>query len=71
MINKVKDFIIKNNLIQEGDRVLVALSGGPDSVCLLHILYKLRESLNIDIGAAHVNHMLRGQDALNDEEYAY
>lgn len=70
MINKVKDFIIKNNLIQEGDRVLVALSGGPDSVCLLHILYKLRESLNIDIGAAHVNHMLRGQDALNDEEYA-
>nr|WP_207738500.1 tRNA lysidine(34) synthetase TilS [Clostridium sp. D46t1_190503_E9] len=70
VINKVKDFIIKNDLIQDGDRVLVALSGGPDSVCLLHILYKLRNSLNIDIGAAHVNHMLRGQDAFNDEEYA-
>lgn len=70
MINKVKDFITKNNLIQDGDRVLVALSGGPDSVCLLHILYKLKKSLNIYIGAAHVNHMLRGQDALNDEEYA-
>lgn len=70
MISKVKDFIIENSLIQKGDKVLVALSGGPDSVCLLHILYRLKESLNIEIGAAHVNHMLRGEDALSDEEYA-
>lgn len=48
---------------------MVALSGGPDSVCLLYILIKLRETLGIEIGAAHLNHMLRGEDALGDEEY--
>ncbi|WP_066889726.1 tRNA lysidine(34) synthetase TilS [Clostridium nigeriense] len=70
MINKVRDFVIENNLIQNGDKVLVALSGGPDSVCLLSILYKLKDYFNIEIGAAHVNHMLRGEEALKDEEYA-
>ncbi|WP_411169481.1 tRNA lysidine(34) synthetase TilS [Clostridium sp. MB05] len=70
MINKVKDFILQNNLIEKNDKVLVALSGGPDSVCLLHVLYKIKDSLNIEIGAAHVNHMLRGEEALKDEAYA-
>lgn len=70
MINKVKAFVIENNLIQNGDKVLVALSGGPDSVCLLNILYNLRDFFDIEIGAAHVNHMLRGEEALEDEEYA-
>ena len=42
MVNKVKAYIIDNNLINKGEKVLVALSGGPDSVCLPHILYKLK-----------------------------
>ncbi|MGN0025724.1 MAG: ATP-binding protein, partial [Clostridium sp.] len=70
MINKVKAFVIENNLIENGDRVLVALSGGPDSVCLLNILFELKEDFNIEIAAAHVNHMLRGDEAFKDEEYA-
>ena len=70
MIEKVKEFIIKNSLINKEDKVLVALSGGPDSVCLLHCLYSLKDDLNIKIGAAHVNHMLRGEDSLGDEEYS-
>lgn len=70
MINKVKAFVIENNLIENGDRVLVALSGGPDSICLLNILFELREDFNIEIAAAHVNHMLRGDEAFKDEEYA-
>ena len=70
MINKVKSFVIENNLIQNEDKILVALSGGPDSVCLLNMLHELRDFFNIEIGAAHVNHMLRGEDALKDEEYA-
>lgn len=70
MINKVKAFVIENKLIQNGDRVLVALSGGPDSVCLLNILYELKKDFNIEIAAAHVNHMLRGEEAFKDEEYA-
>lgn len=56
-------------MIKNGDRVLVALSGGPDSICLLHILNSLKDILNIEIFAAHVNHCLRGDDADEDERY--
>lgn len=69
MKEKVLKFIREQSLINIGDNVLVALSGGPDSVCLLHILCSLRDELKIKIGAAHVNHMLRGNDAILDEEF--
>jgi tRNA(Ile)-lysidine synthase len=62
-------YIKDNNLIKSGDKVLVALSGGPDSVCLLNILYNLKAELNIEVGAAHLNHLLRDKDAFEDEEY--
>lgn len=69
MKKKVLDFIKENSMIQSGDKVLVALSGGPDSVCLLHILSELRDLLHIEVYAAHVNHCLRGESALKDEAY--
>lgn len=69
MIYKVKDFIKENNIIEDNDKILVALSGGPDSVCLLHMLHSLKNELKISIGAAHINHMLRGEEALKDEFY--
>ncbi|MGL5820708.1 MAG: tRNA lysidine(34) synthetase TilS [Sarcina sp.] len=70
MKDKVLKYISENSMIKEGDRVLVALSGGPDSVCLLHLLSSLKENLGIEIFAAHVNHLIRGEEAFNDEEYA-
>lgn len=70
MLNKVINFINYNNLIKDGDRILIALSGGPDSVCMLHILNSIKDVFNIKIFAAHVNHMLRGEEADKDEEYA-
>ncbi|MBY6939415.1 ATP-binding protein, partial [Clostridium botulinum] len=66
MKKKVLSYIIDNNLIKSGDKILVALSGGPDSLCLLNILKELREELDIEIGAAHLNHLLRGDDAFKD-----
>ncbi|EES49495.1 tRNA lysidine(34) synthetase TilS [Clostridium botulinum] len=69
MKKKVLSYIIDNNLIKSGDKILVALSGGPDSLCLLNILKELREELDIEIGAAHLNHLLRGEDAFKDEEF--
>lgn len=69
MVKKVLDIIKKYNLIEKGDTVLVGVSGGPDSVCLLHILHKLREELEIDLYAAHVNHMLRGEFSDRDQKY--
>ncbi|OOM82044.1 tRNA(Ile)-lysidine synthase [Clostridium puniceum] len=69
MHRKVISYIKDNKLIKSGDKILVALSGGPDSVCLLNILFELKEELNINIGAAHINHLLRGEDSFKDEEY--
>ena len=69
MKKKILSYINENEMIKYGDRVLVALSGGPDSICLLHILNSLKEELNITLTAAHVNHCLRGSEADEDEEY--
>lgn len=65
---KVLDTIKKYNLIQNGDRVVVGVSGGPDSICLVNILYNLKKNLNLNIIVAHVNHMIR-EEAGSDEEF--
>lgn len=70
MINKFINYIKDNRLLDNGDKVLVGLSGGPDSVCLLHLLHSIKGIYSLKVGAAHINHMLRGDEALKDEEYA-
>ena len=64
---KVLRFIIENELNSPGEKVLVALSGGPDSVFLLHFFNKFKNKFKIEIGAAHINHRLRGNDSERDE----
>ena len=66
---KVLNFIDENHLIEKGDKVLVALSGGADSVFLLNILLKFRKRFGIDVAAFHLNHKLRGKSANDDEEF--
>jgi tRNA(Ile)-lysidine synthase len=61
--------IQENHLIEPGEGVVVGVSGGPDSVCLLHVLHSLGEILDIKLYAVHINHMLRGSEADADEEY--
>lgn len=68
MENFVLDYIKKNNLIRENDKILVAVSGGPDSICLLNILYNLKERLKIELYVAHVNHLIR-KEAKSDAEF--
>jgi len=70
VIVQVKNTIVERELLNSGDSVLVALSGGADSVCLLNVLHELRNSLNITVAAAHLNHGLRGDDADSDEQFA-
>ncbi|MDP2628327.1 MAG: ATP-binding protein, partial [Nanoarchaeota archaeon] len=60
---KVLKFISDKNLLEENGNVLVGLSGGPDSVFLLHFLKKYSKKLKITVGAVHINHMLRGKEA--------
>ncbi|MGL4914595.1 MAG: tRNA lysidine(34) synthetase TilS [Romboutsia sp.] len=69
IFEKVLSTINKHNLIEDGDKVVLGLSGGPDSVCLLHILYRLKEKMNIEVYAAHLNHQIRGIEAQKDALY--
>lgn len=64
---KVLRFIKENDLLFSGDKILIALSGGPDSVFLLHFLNKFEKKYKIEIGAVHINHLLRGKDSDRDE----
>ena len=59
MRNKVLETIKKNNLINKNDKIVIGVSGGPDSICLLHILNELKSKLNFEICVAHINHMIR------------
>ena len=68
MKEKVLKTIKKYNLINERDKVVIGVSGGPDSICLLHILNSLKEELKIELYVAHVNHMLR-EAADSETEY--
>lgn len=67
-MDKVIKTIEKYNLIQNGDKIVVGVSGGPDSICLLHILNSIKEKYNIQLFVAHVNHMIR-ENAKIDEKY--
>lgn len=62
LINKVKETINKYSMISEGEHVLAALSGGPDSVCLLHILSELRDEYKIKLSALYIDHRLRPEE---------
>ncbi len=70
MIQKVLNTIKKFNLIENGDRLVLGVSGGPDSICMLDILNKINNNkdidLNFNIVVAHINHMIR-KDATEDE----
>ena len=68
MEEEVLKTITKYNLIQSGDKIILAVSGGPDSIFMLDILKKLKEKLNFEIIVAHVNHKIR-EESDSDEEY--
>ena len=69
IFEKVLNTINKHGLIQKGDKIVVGLSGGPDSVCLLHILNRLKKEWDLEIYAAHLNHQIRGIEAQKDAFY--
>lgn len=66
--NEVLNTIKKYNMINKEDKIVIGVSGGPDSITLLNILNKIKEKLNIKIYVAHINHMIRKEA---DEETEY
>lgn len=56
----------KHNMVSAGDKVLIAASGGPDSMALLHILLQLQDELGIELHVFHLNHCFRGKESAED-----
>ena len=69
MKHKVLNTLKTHSMLKNGDKVIVALSGGADSVTLFDVLLSLKNELKIEVYAAHVNHNLRGQESLRDEAF--
>ena len=69
MLEPAEKLIAEYRMLPPGTKVLCALSGGADSVCLMHLLYRLRRRLDIQVAAAHYNHCLRGVESDRDEQF--
>ena len=66
---KVLAYIREQHMIPAGSTGILAVSGGADSVCLLHILHRLSAELDIRLAVCHVNHGIRGEEAARDAEF--
>ncbi|MEW6307446.1 MAG: tRNA lysidine(34) synthetase TilS [Bacillota bacterium] len=69
MLDDVRRCIMEHGLIQPGEAVLAAVSGGADSLALCHALWRLREELGFTLRVAHLNHMFRGAEAKADADH--
>lgn len=69
MTNLFKKTVKKYNLIKKGDRILIGLSGGADSVCLALLLREIKEEYDLTLSAVHINHLLRGEEADRDMNF--
>ena len=69
MSNAMEQLIREKGMLPPGCKVLAAVSGGADSICLLHRLYRLRRELDIELVTAHYNHCLRGEESDRDERF--
>jgi len=69
VLDRVAGIISRYSMIAPGGRVGVAVSGGADSVCLLHVLKELAPALDLRLTVVHLNHKLRGAESDADEEF--
>lgn len=68
MKDKVIKTIKKYNLINKGDKIVLGVSGGPDSISMLDILNSIKDEIGFEIYVAHINHLIR-EEAIDDEKY--
>lgn len=65
----VRAALARHRMVAPGDKVLVGVSGGPDSLALLHVLWRLRAEIGVALHVAHLNHLLRGEQAAEDAAF--
>ena len=69
MKKKIEQFCIANDLLHKKDGIVVGVSGGADSVFLIYFLKEIMERWELRLHVVHINHGIRGKEALHDEQY--
>lgn len=68
-LKEIREHIENMKFFNNGDQIILALSGGPDSACLFYILNQIKSELDLSISCVHVNHGLRGKASDADEDF--
>ena len=68
-LDKVRKYVLDNNLLSINDKVVIGVSGGADSICLLNVLCNFMEEYRLKLYVVHIHHGIRGKDANDDEEF--
>lgn len=69
MLKKIKSYVEKWHMLKKEDRVIIGISGGADSICLVLVLLELQKAIGFEMVAVHVNHGMRGAESDADEQY--
>lgn len=69
MLSKACNYIKLNKMLEKGDRIVIGVSGGADSVCLLHVCAKICSEMELKLVVVHINHGIRGEEAARDEQF--
>lgn len=69
MIQKIEEYCKKNKMIDKGDKIIIGVSGGADSVCLFFVLFALQEKYNLTLQVLHIHHGIRGTEADRDARF--
>ncbi len=68
-VNEVQTYMTENGLIASHQHIVLGLSGGPDSVCLFHVLRKMADEWDLSLHPVHINHQIRPEGAMHDQKY--
>lgn len=69
LLSQVRRYLRRHDLLDQNQTVVAGVSGGPDSLCLLHLLHRLAPEMGLRLTVAHLNHGLRGEDAESDARF--
>jgi tRNA(Ile)-lysidine synthetase, N-terminal domain/tRNA(Ile)-lysidine synthetase, C-terminal domain len=69
LLERFHKHLLQSELLHGGERIVVGVSGGPDSLCLLHVLWRLRDELRLSIHVAHLDHGFRGQQSADEAAF--
>lgn len=69
MLQRIREYIQQHNMLEKEDRIVIGVSGGADSICLLYAFFEICKDYAAELNVVHINHGLRGEEADQDEQF--